>query len=146
MRHSRTPSRTCAESRSSFATSRASALPASPAADYLTRNLREHLREAEATFDFKVQLRTDPATMPVENAAVRWDEEAAPFVKVASLRIPKQGFDPELGAALAHTLAFSPAHALVEHRPIGAINRVRMRVYDEQARWRQLRDKRTRTT
>lgn len=125
---------------------RRSALPASPSADYLTRNVQEHLRAADATFDFKVQIRTDPKTMPVENAAVRWDEEAAPFVKVASLRIPKQGFDPELAAVLAQGLAFSPAHALVEHRPIGAINRVRMRVYDEQARWRQLRDDRARIT
>jgi len=120
---------------------RTSAGPSSPPPpDYLTRAVQVHLGQADATFDFMVQIRTDPATMPVEDAAVRWNEKAAPFAKVATLRIPMQGFDPERAAALAQSLAFSPAHALVEHRPIGAINRVRMRVYDEQARWRQRRD------
>jgi hypothetical protein len=121
-----------------------SRLPEKPGETYLADNLQEHLGQAEATFDFMVQLRTDPETMPVENAAVEWREEEAPFVKVATLRIPQQQFRTPEREALAEALAFSPAHALVEHRPIGGVNRARMRVYREQAEFRQKRDGRQR--
>jgi hypothetical protein len=109
---------------------------------YLSDNLQQHLVQAEATFDFKVQLRA--GSMPVEDAAVEWREDEAPFVKVATLRIPMQQFRTKERDELSEALAFSPGHALVEHRPIGAVNRARMRVYREQAAWRQERDKRRR--
>lgn len=123
-----------------------SSLPDNPGDSYLTDNLRAHLAQADATFDFLVQLRSDPETMPVEDAAVRWDEGAAPFAKVASLIIPRQGIDMEIANAEAQSLSFSPGHALVEHRPVGGVNRARMRVYAEQAAWRQKRDGLTRVT
>jgi hypothetical protein len=112
---------------------------------YLSENLQQHLTQGEATFDFKVQLRSqNAASMPIEDAAVEWREDQAPFVKVATLRIPMQQFRTKERDELAEALAFSPAHALVEHRPIGGVNRARMRVYREQAAWRQERDKRKR--
>lgn len=117
-----------------------SRLPDKPGDSYLSDNLQQHLDQADATFDFLVQLRTDPETMPIENAAVEWDEEQAPFVKVATLRIPRQQFRTPERDAMAKALSFSPGHALVEHRPIGGVNRARMRVYREQADFRQKRD------
>ncbi|HEX8621290.1 MAG TPA: catalase family protein [Allosphingosinicella sp.] len=117
-----------------------SALPDAPGETYLADNLEKHLSQADATFDFMVQLRTDPQTMPIEDAAVEWPEEKAPFVKVATLRIPQQRFRIPERDALAAALSFSPGHALVEHRPIGGVNRARMRVYREQADFRQKRD------
>ena len=123
-----------------------STLPDKPGDSYLSDNLQQHLSQADATFDFLVQLRTDPETMPIENAAVEWSEEQAPFVKVATLRIPKQQFRTAERDAMAKALSFSPGHALVEHRPIGGVNRARMRVYREQADFRQKRDGVTRAT
>lgn len=123
-----------------------STLPDKPGDSYLTDNLQRHLSEADATFDFLVQLRTDPESMPIENAAVEWSEEDAPFVKVATLRIPKQQFGTAERDAMAKALSFSPGHALIEHRPIGGVNRARMRVYREQADFRQKRDGVTRAT
>jgi hypothetical protein len=117
-----------------------SRMPEKPGDSYLTDNLQAHLDQADATFDFLVQLRTDPDSMPIENAAVEWSEAEAPFVKVASLRIPRQQFRTAERDAMAKALSFSPGHALVEHRPIGGVNRARMRVYREQADWRQKRD------
>jgi len=114
---------------------------------YLSDNLQQHLTQGDATFDFKVQLRgKDAASMPIENAAVEWREDQAPFVKVATLRIPMQQFRTKERDELSEALAFSPGHALVEHRPIGGVNRARMRVYREQAAWRQARDKRSRVS
>jgi hypothetical protein len=77
---------------------------------------------------------------------VEWPEARAPFVRVATLTVPRQDFRTPERAALAEALAFSPAHALLEHRPIGSINRVRMRVYAAQAAFRMSRDGRTRVT
>jgi hypothetical protein len=61
-----------------------SRLPASLSDHYLGDNLQQHLAQGGASFDFKVQLRSDT------DAAVEWREDKAPFVKVATLRIPKQ--------------------------------------------------------
>lgn len=127
-----------------------STMPERPGDTYLTDALAAHLAEAEASFDFQVQLRTDPAAMPVEDIAIRWSEDesdgGSPFRTVATLRIPRQDFRTPERDALSEALAFSPGHALAEHRPIGALNRVRMRVYAEQAAWRQQRDGRERVT
>lgn len=123
-----------------------SRLPDRPGDSYLADNLERHLGQAEASFDFMVQLRTDPQTMPIENAAELWCEDKAPFVKVATLRIPRQQFRTPERDEMAEALAFSPGHARVEHRPIGGVNRARMRVYREQAEFRQRRDGRQRVT
>lgn len=117
-----------------------STLPDKPGETYLSDNLQQHLSQADATFDFMVQLRTDPQTMPIENAAEEWREDKAPFVKVATVRIPQQQFRTPERDAMAKALSFSPGHALVQHRPIGGVNRARMRVYREQADFRQKRD------
>ncbi len=117
-------------------------MPEIPFDDYLSENLQRDLAADDATFDFKVQLRTDSSTMPIEDAAVEWREDQAPFVKVATLRIPKQEFRTKERADLSEALAFSPGHALVEHRPIGAINRGRLRIYTEQSAFRHQRDHR----
>lgn len=117
-----------------------SRLPEKPGETYLGDNLEQHLAQADATFDFMVQLRTEPESMPIEDAAVEWREDQAPFVKVATLRIPKQQFRTAERDSMAAALSFSPGHALVQHRPIGGVNRARMRVYREQADFRQKRD------
>jgi hypothetical protein len=47
--------------------------------DYLGNNFQRHLATEDATFDFKVQLRTDSSTMPIEDAAVEWHEDKPAF-------------------------------------------------------------------
>ena len=123
-----------------------SRLPATLSNDYLSENLERHLSQEDVSFDFKVQLCSDPARMPIEDASVEWSEAAAPFVKVATLRIPRQQFRTPERDALSEALTFSPAHALVAHRPIGAVNRARMRIYTEQSAFRQQRDQRRKVT
>ncbi|MFD9575336.1 hypothetical protein ACFWBI_36640 [Streptomyces sp. NPDC059982] len=113
--------------------------------NYLSDHLQEHLSQTEATFDFMVQVRTDPDAMPVEDIAVRWSEEKAPLVKVATVTIPQQEFRTAARNQLAEELTFSIAHALQEHRPIGAVARARMRIYAGMAAWRHNRDQRTKS-
>ncbi|MDQ2826562.1 MAG: catalase, partial [Actinomycetota bacterium] len=77
-----------------------------------------------------VQVRTNPASMPVEDPTTRWSERRSPFRKVATIRIPSQDFTSEARKSFAENLSFTPWHALAEHRPLGGINRVRRAVYD----------------
>jgi len=68
--------------------------------------------------------------MPVEDASVEWDETHSVPVTVATLVIPAQRVDPsgEL-AARCEPMSFNPWHSLVEHRPLGGMNRLRKVVY-----------------
>jgi hypothetical protein len=96
---------------------------------YLTENMEKHLAANEASFDFMIQVQKDPGRMPVEDAGVEWSEKESPFIKVATLRIPAQTFRTKEREELAEDLSFSPAHSLIEHRPIGGINRARVEIY-----------------
>lgn len=107
-----------------------STLPAVLTERYLTDNMAQHLASHEASFDFMVQFFQDQEKTPIEIMTREWKESDAPFVKVAVLRIPKQDFQTSERYALAEDLSFSPAHALVEHRPLGGINRARNIVYE----------------
>jgi hypothetical protein len=106
-----------------------STLPAKLTDHYLKENLQAHLTGNEATFDFMVQFQKDPERMPVEDASVLWNEEEAPFLKVATIRIPPQTVTTEERRELAEDFSFSPAQTLVEHQPIGGLNRARVELY-----------------
>lgn len=92
----------------------------------LKDNLQDHLASTAACFDFMVQTRDKPDAMPIEDPTVEWDEQSAPFTKVARIDIHPQM--PEQGEA-CETRSFSPWHAIEAHRPLGGISRVRKDVY-----------------
>ena len=106
-----------------------SSLPPMLTDHYLTENMEKHLATNEASFDFMMQVQKDPGRMPVEDAGVEWSEKESPFIKVATLHISPQTFRTREREELAEDLSFSPAHSLIEHRPIGGINRARIEIY-----------------
>ena len=87
------------------------------------------MNSKDACFTFTVQPQTDPVTMPVEDPTIVWDEIKAPFIEVATIRIPKQQFDSEAQQTFCENLSYTPWHALEEHRPVGQINEIRKAVY-----------------
>ncbi len=78
--------------------------------------------------EFMVQPRTLDS-MDVEDSRIEWKESQAPFVTVATIRIPKQTFDTAEQNAFCENLSFTPWHALPEHKPLGVTNRLRMIIY-----------------
>lgn len=98
--------------------------------DRLRAAMSAHLQQHEARFDFLVQVQTDPVAMPVEDPTVIWDETTSPYQKVATIRIPSQSFESTEQMQFCENLSFTPWHALVEHRPLGGINRARKKVYE----------------
>jgi hypothetical protein len=116
-------------------------IPTAPAHNYLRQRLDEHLRRADAYFDFMIQFQTDADRMPIENPMVAWDEALSPYRKIASIRIPRQeGSGSPERVALCEQLSFNPWRTLPEHRPLGAINRARRAVYPAISQFRHQRN------
>ncbi len=97
--------------------------------NYLSENMENHLAAHEASFDFMIQFQNDPDRMPVEDAGVEWSEKESPFIKVATIRIAPQAFRTKEREEMVEDLSFSPAHSMIEHRPIGGLNRARVVLY-----------------
>jgi hypothetical protein len=98
--------------------------------NFLRDNMAAQLAKAPASFDFTVQLRTEPESMPVEDPTVEWSEAKSPFVPLARITIPVQTFTTPEQDKFCENLSFSPWHCVDEHRPLGGINRVRRIVYE----------------
>lgn len=120
-------------------------VPKNPSENYLREAMKRHLAERDAYFDFLVQFQTDPRRMPVEDAGVRWNEKDSPFIKVATIKIPRQEFDSPERMEFAENLSFTPWHSLLEHRPLGSINRARKVVYEIISKYRHERNRKPRT-
>lgn len=101
--------------------------------NYLREGMRDHLRDRGATFDLFVQFQTDADKMPIEDPTIRW---TSPCHRVATLTILPQTFGSLEQAEFCENLSFTPWHSLVEHRPLGGINRTRKIVYEQISRIR----------
>ncbi len=86
-------------------------------------------------FDFLAQFFVDPQRTPIDGA-YGWPETVAPLVKLGELIVPQGAPPPETLEAMVNALGFNPWHALVAHRPVGNIQRVRGAVYQASARHR----------
>jgi hypothetical protein len=104
--------------------------------DALRLLLEQTLRSQHLLFEFQVQLRTSPETMPVEDATVAWPESESPYRTVALLLLPRQEINTPEQMAICQQLSFNVWHALAEHRPLGGINRLRREVYPVSVAWR----------
>jgi hypothetical protein len=107
----------------------------SPSANYLREAMVEHLRDQEATFDFCIQLQTDPEQMPIEDPSIEWKSA---FQKVATIKIPAQPFDDPEQMQTCERLVYTPWHCLPDHRPLGGLNRSRKAAYEATAKMRQV--------
>ncbi|MFZ7089303.1 catalase family protein [Curtobacterium sp. RRHDQ10] len=95
--------------------------------------------EGGGIWELRVQLATDLHTTPVEDASVPWPEDVTPYRAVATLVIdPQDSSSPPRRVFGDDDLSFNPWHCLVEHRPLGSIQRVRRPVYDDSTTYRSM--------
>jgi catalase len=114
-------------------------IPENPSGNYLAEALAETMNKAgEIEFDFIVQVRAGDGEMGIENASSLWDEADYPFIPVAKVVIPapQPDINSDENKAYCESLAYTPWHSLVEHQPIGSINRLRKSVYEASAEHR----------
>jgi hypothetical protein len=117
---------------------RTSPMPETPGDTYLADALRTRLESADASFEFLVQFQADAASMPIEDASLEWKEADSPYVPVARIRVPRQAVKPP-GTGACEEVSFNPWHCLVEHRPLGGMNRARRLIYPALSALRQSR-------
>ena len=106
--------------------------------DYLRTAMLKRMAEASdkaICFDFQIQVRdahslAGKIEVDIEDACTEWNE---PFVTVARITIPPQDISSPERQEFCETLFYTPWHGLVDHRPLGGINRMRLKVYDVSA-------------
>jgi len=110
--------------------------PNSTHPDFLQTTLAEELVSNSACMQLSIQLQDASKLMPIEDVSVLWKETDSPFIPVATLTIIKQKFDSPEQQHYCENLSFSPWNTLPDHRPIGALNRVRKAVYQASSDYR----------
>lgn len=108
--------------------------------DYLADRLHQRLASGVVSFDFMIQVQSDPRAMPVEDPGIRWDPKRAPFRKVATLELSQQVVNTPERREFGENLSFNPWRCLPEHRPLGGVNRARRQVYRGLTRFRHARN------
>lgn len=110
--------------------------PDNPSPSFLREAMKQTLATKDVCFEFSVQRQTNAQTQPVEDATVKWNEDEAPFERVATLQFPAQDFDRFERKEACRKMSFTPWHALADHKPLGSVNRARLRVYELISRFR----------
>lgn len=98
--------------------------------DHFGSDLAERLSRGPIVYDLCVQFFRDEATTPIEDPTVDWKD--APFVPVARLTLPQQDLSSARAQKVATAIegfSFDPWHALVSHKPLGAMMRARNHAY-----------------
>jgi hypothetical protein len=105
-------------------------VPAGAGSDAFRDMVVEFFRTNSAEYELKVQLCTDLATMPIEDATVSWPEQDSPHVGVAKITFGVQDPDtPERRRFGDDVLSFNSWRGLAAHRPRGSIIRLKKLVY-----------------
>lgn len=107
--------------------------------NFLRSQMKAELAQTDGCYNLMVQPQVAGKEMPVEDPTVEWKESDSPFVKVATITVPKQEFDTQPQNDFCEALSFNPWHALEAHRPIGGLNRIRKAVYLEDSRYRKMK-------
>lgn len=92
--------------------------------DYLGERLRERVEAGGLKFCLRAQL-YEQGDAPLDDSTVLWQGSVE---TVATLSIDRQATNAELTRYIKE-LRFDPWHALIEHRPLGALMRARRATY-----------------
>lgn len=117
----------------------------------MREQLVENLSAANFSFHFEIQVATDPAKHPIDDASAEWDEATAPWVRMGIVRVPQQQFASPVTVgnvvgsglwqggqhAAFNSKAFIFAPDLSPHTPLGDINAFRADLYPHYDRARQ---------
>lgn len=97
-------------------------------ATYYRDELVNHLATQSSCWNFALQEQTNKS-MPIDDLTFEWSETESPLVIVGKMTIEPQSIDSPAQDNFCENLSFSPWNAKVEHKPIGALNRLRKEIY-----------------
>lgn len=100
-------------------------------------DVRAEMRAFDAVWEFRVQLCRDLEKQPVEDPTVEWDEDDAPFVRVATVTARAQdSWSDAHVRKINEETRFSVWTGIADHQPLGNINRARKDAYRHSADFR----------
>lgn len=103
----------------------------------IREEVQKEMAGLDAEWEFRVQLCRDLERQPVEDPTVEWNEEEAPFQRVATIRAKRQdSWDEARVQAVNEEMRFSVWTGIADHRPLGNINRARREPYRHSADFR----------
>jgi hypothetical protein len=113
-----------------------SLMPNNPSKDFLTAQLQKDLdelgKEFKDFFELRIQF-NESSNEPIEETAIEWKSK---FYTVGIIKFNKQNVITE-----NNLLNHCPGNAIEAHRPLGYVNKIRMKVYDAMALLRKTNEK-----
>ncbi|MDA2893839.1 catalase family protein [Mycolicibacterium sp. BiH015] len=113
-----------------------------PGSDHAASDaVTQHFGSHGAEYAISAQLCTDTTEMPLDDATVPWSEKKSPYHPVGVIRYPKQtAYSEDLKTFGDDRLTFNSWRGIIEHTPLGSINRLKLRVYAESSKFRHQRN------
>ncbi len=103
----------------------------------IRETVQQEMRAIDGVWEFRVQLCRDLDKQPVEDPTVKWDEQDAPFQRVATIHVrPQDSWSREIVQAVDEEMRFSVWTGIAAHQPLGNINRARRAPYRHSADYR----------
>ena len=105
-------------------------IDASDNPDAIRETVQQEMKARTGVWEFRVQLCRDIAAQPVEDPTVEWDEQQAPFQRVATITAsPQDTWSQDAVETVDEGMRFNIWNGLSAHRPLGNINRARREPY-----------------
>lgn len=105
--------------------------------DAIRETVQAEMRSRTGVWELRVQLCRDLEEQPVEDPTVEWDEEKAPFRRVATITMPPQdSWSGDRVQAVDEQMRFNIWTGLEAHQPLGNINRARREPYRHSSAFR----------
>lgn len=105
--------------------------------DAASEAVKRHFGSHGAEYVVSAQLCTNTTEMPLEDATKPWPQEKSPYFPVGVIRYPRQtAYSDALKKFGDDELTFNSWRGIIEHTPLGSINRLKLRVYAESSKFR----------
>jgi hypothetical protein len=110
-------------------------IPADSGFDGHTDAVVDFFRHHSAVYEIRAQLCTAAEASSIDDATVDW---RGPFARVGQLTFPapQDAYSPARRVFGDDVLSFNSWNGLAAHRPLGGINRLKVRVYEASSRYR----------
>ena len=106
--------------------------------DAIRDTVQGEMRGIDGVWEFRVQLCRNLDKQPVEDPTVEWNEDEAPFQRVATIRVqPQDSWAGSRVEAVNEKMRFGVWTGLAAHQPLGNINRARKAPYEHSAKFRE---------
>ncbi|KAK4685785.1 hypothetical protein P7C73_g4355, partial [Tremellales sp. Uapishka_1] len=105
-------------------------IPSDVSATFHREHLQTYFKSNAASYKIRAQFCSSTTAHPIEDASTAWDSVTSPWIDLGELRFDSQeSYSNQRRIWWEDTVALSPWNGVVDHRPLGSINRLRKRVY-----------------